>query len=84
MDISMMSVVFGVLVYVICGVLAYGAAFAHLQGECAGYAGTYRAGDAAIASFLGILGPIGLASSFFGTWWACGCPFYHGFAWRWA
>lgn len=84
MDISMMSVVFGVLVYVICGVLAYGAAFAHFQREYAALADAYRAWDAAFAFFIGLLGPIGLVSSFFGTLLACGRPFRHGFAWRWA
>ena len=55
-----MTCVLEVLGWIACGMLAYGMTFAHFQRGYPSIAAKNRRQDVAYATFLGLLGPVGL------------------------
>ena len=73
-----MTAVVVTVAWIVCGVLVYGIAFGHAQGEQeVGYAEMNYRSDSGVAALFSLFGPIALVVMFFLTGFA-----QHGLKWK--
>lgn len=70
-----MAVTILLLLWAACGVVGYGMTFAHFQKEFASISGEQVHSDIGFASFVALMGPIGLIATFFAGGWGHGLLF---------